>query len=117
MKKILIIDDDMEYRDIMGIIAKNKGWQAVTVTEWADVRDQILNQEFSIIICDFKLRQRTALELLEFMNVSGVMIPTFVVTASDEESYREKTLNAGAKEFYDKLDLHVNGVYELLEKY
>lgn len=117
MNTLLIVDDDLGYRNIMRTIAEDKGWRAVTTADWHTVVEPLVKNEISLIICDYKLRGTTAVDLLEFMKEKGLSLPVIVVTASDDEFCWESALKAGATAVYGKLELHLQDVYDLLEQY
>lgn len=52
MNKILIIDDDHGYRDVVSIAARKKNWEAYTSPTWRNVQHQIAEKKFSLIIAD-----------------------------------------------------------------
>lgn len=66
MNKILIIDDDHGYRDVVSIVARKKNWEAYTSPTWRNVQ-QIAEKKFSLIIADYRLRNETIIELLDYM--------------------------------------------------
>lgn len=117
MRKVLVVDDDRGFRDIVRITAGRKGWEAVTYSQWNSAIEELKKMEFALIICDYELQNDTALNLLEYMKSENLLIPVIVVSASEDEKYRENALRAGAKEFYDKLDLQLQIIYEWLERY
>lgn len=117
MRKVLVVDDDKGFRDIVRIAAGRKGWEAVTYPQWNSAIGGLEKKEFTLIVCDYELQNDTALDLLKYMKSKNLSIPVIVVSASEDEKYRENALRAGAKEFYDKLDLKLQVIYEWLEYY
>lgn len=117
MRKVLVVDDDKGFRDIVRIAAGRKGWEAVTYPQWNSAIGGLEKKEFTLIVCDYELQNDTALDLLKYMKSKNLSIPVIVVSASEDEKYRENALRAGAKEFYDKFDLKLQVIYEWLEYY
>lgn len=117
MNKILIIDDDHGYRDDVSIAARKKNWEAYTSPTWRNVQHQIAEKKFSLIIADYRLRNETIIELLDYMKREKIFIPIIVVSADDDEQYKEKALDAGATAFYDKFSLNLSKIYALLDDF
>lgn len=115
MNKVLVVDDDLGFRDIMSIVAKRKGWEIAAVADWCEVIDRILVKDFALIICDYKLRNKTALGLMDFLKETNCKTPIIIVTASDD-IYIEKLIANGI-EVYDKLKLHLEDIYRLFERF
>ncbi len=115
MNKALIIDDDLGFRDIMRIVAKKQGWEVVTSAGWRNEKEALLAEEYKFVICDYKLRSGTAIDLLEFLEVEHIKTPVIVISASEDETYREFALDSGAKAFYDRTELHLKLLYEWFE--
>lgn len=115
MNKVFIIDDDLGFRDIMSTIAKKNGWEAVTSAEWRSKKEALLAEKYRFVVCDYELRAGTAIELLEFLEAEHLKTPVIVVSASDDETYRESALKSGAKAFYDRIELHLKLMYKWFE--
>ena len=49
------------------------------------------------------------------MKRKKIFIPIIVVSADDDEQYKEKALDAGATAFYDKFSLNLSKIYALLD--
>lgn len=78
---------------------------------------QIAEKKFSLIIADYRLRNETIIELLDYMKREKIFIPIIVVSADDDEQYKEKALDAGATAFYDKFSLNLSKIYALLDDF
>ena len=117
MKKVLIVDDDYGYRNAVSIAAQNRGWTPIAVSSWEVVKKEIAQQEYSLIISDYKLRNETMLSLLDFMNINDLQIPVIVVSAADEEILKNRALEKGAKAFYDKCDIRLSKLYEFFDEF
>lgn len=74
-------------------------------------------KKFSLIIADYRLRNETIIELLDYMKREKIFIPIIVVSADDDEQYKEKALDAGATAFYDKFSLNLSKIYALLDDF
>ncbi len=92
MNKILIIDDDHGYRDVVSIAARKKNWEAYTSPTWRNVQHQIAEKKFSLIIADYRLRNETIIELLDYMKREKIFIPIIVVSADDDEQYKRESV-------------------------
>lgn len=84
MNKVLVVDDDLGFRDIISIVVKRKGWEITAVADWCEVIDRILVKEFALIICDYNLRNKTALGLMDFIKETKCSKTPIIVTASDD---------------------------------
>ena len=70
-----------------------------------------------IIDDDHGYRNETIIELLDYMKREKIFVPIIVVSADDDEQYKEKALDAGATAFYDKFSLNLSKIYALLDDF
>lgn len=117
MKKVLIVDDDYGYQNVVSIAAKNRGWIPIAVSSWKMVQKEIAQQEYSLIISDYELGNETMLPLLEFIHINDLQIPVIVVSAYDKDNFEDKTINMGAEQCYEKLELNLSKLYRLFDRY
>ncbi len=89
----------------------------ILLPTWRNVQHQIAEKKFSLIIADYRLRNETIIELLDYMKREKIFIPIIVVSADDDEQYKEKALDAGATAFYDKFSLNLSKIYALLDDF
>lgn len=101
--KILIVEDDQEFVKVVswGLNNAIKDLQIFSASDGIDALEKINETLPSLIITDVLMAKMDGLALLEAVRKMPLTrnIPVIVVTASNNESVREKALQVGANEF------------------
>lgn len=119
MARILVVDDDRNIRDLIGIYLRNEQyqvWEAASGTAALSMLDQI---EFDLIVLDIMLPEMDGWELCRTIRQESD-IPILMVTAQGEASHRIKGFRLGTDDYlvkpFDPQEL-VLRVKALLKRY
>ena len=115
--RVLVIDDDIAYRNAISIAAKNRKWQPIACKDIETAKQIIQSESLDLIISDCLLYDETVIDLLHWMKTQNIDIPVIVVSASDDEALSDTAIKCGARNFYDKLGFNLSKIYGELEKW
>lgn len=108
MINVLLIDDDKADYAITRDIFEDMPGSAYSLEWVANFDDAIplLRQgQPDVVLLDYLLGDRTALEVLEHIRTNVIQVPVIILTAIDERTVDEQMLAAGAAEFLTKANL------------
>ena len=83
MKKIMIVDDNIEFLELLSSVLKQhfQIYEATGVCETVKLLESIT---VDAICCDFNMRDGTGLELLKQLRQQSIKIPFMLMSSSDE---------------------------------
>jgi DNA-binding NtrC family response regulator len=111
--KTLLVDDDEFIRDSLKIAFATKGC-AMRVAETAEEGLQAIKEEqFDIIISDFRLPGMNGLDFLKLATVTHPQAVNILITAYRDEYLFSEAIRMGVTEFIDK-PFSVKALAELL---
>ncbi|MFZ5516057.1 MAG: response regulator [Candidatus Zhuqueibacterota bacterium] len=95
MKKILHIDDDKNFIDLIRLLLLGKPYQVIGETQGANTMRRVLEHKPDIILLDMMIPDKSGYEILEQLkqNPETREIPVIALSVSSE---RERSLQAGA---------------------
>lgn len=101
-KKILVIEDEQGYQDLMKFVFKDYDLSICGAIE--DVDKNFPGAKFDLIICDINLGGASGFEFLVRMQREGMTekIPLILWSSSDTPENREKASELGAAGFISK---------------
>ena len=68
MDRILLVDDNLEIRELLGRLLEDWNYAAVTAASLAEARQAVLTGgPFKVVICDFDLPDGNGLQLLAWL--------------------------------------------------
>lgn len=102
MARILILEDDTTFAQLLeGFLTKND--HAVTlVTHVKQSFKQLENNEFELLLIDYRLPDGTGFEVLEHLRDGGVSIPVIVMTSFNDVRTAVKSIQLGAFDYITK---------------
>ena len=86
MPMVLVVDDDMRLRDLLGKFLSDYSYRVQTAANAAQARAQLASQHFDMIILDIMMPKESGLELLASLRSaqsSYKQIPVILLTAQD----------------------------------
>lgn len=93
---IACVDDDPSVREALEGLLRSVRYAAETYASAEDFLRFARLREVSCLITDLKLGGMSGLQLQTQLAASGIVIPTIVITAFDDEQMRQQSLAAGA---------------------
>ena len=104
MKRILLIEDNLEIRENTAEILELEGYEVTTAVNGKIGFELARNNPPDLILCDILMPEMTGYEVFEHlkMNVDTSSIPFIFITASAEKSEVQLGLNMGAAGYVRK---------------
>ncbi len=106
MKKIMIIEDDKDLREIYRINFENAGWQVIEEKDGLDGISKVIDTHPDIILLDIEMPNMDGFEFLKVLNENTDIDDIPVVVCSnlvDHDSYKRAITN-GAVTMLSKID-------------
>ena len=99
--RILHLEDDGDYRQLVRELLAGEGWQAevIGVSNRQEFEQALLGPRFDVILGDFSLPDYTGLRALEFARRHAPDVPFLLVSGTIGESAAVESLRAGATDY------------------
>lgn len=108
MKRILVVDDNTEYLQVLSNVLSND-FDTIKVTGVKDALDILQAITVDAICSDFNMKDGTGLDLLVEIRQKGIPVPFLLMSGDDDCLIEQKTKLCGGV-FCSKVD------YDLIEK-
>jgi DNA-binding response OmpR family regulator len=102
VQTILVIDDDDNLRDTIGVLLEREGFRALLAPDGQTGLDQAILARPSLIITDLRLPGLSGVEVCKRLRSSGVLTPIIVLSAVGEEIDKVLLLEIGADDYVVK---------------
>ncbi|NRA67160.1 MAG: response regulator [Pseudobacteriovorax sp.] len=79
-KKILVVDDDRDICEILQEQLEAKDYLVHAETKSTKALEQIISKDFDLVISDYKMPEKTGLDLLKEVRENKPQIPFVVIT-------------------------------------
>lgn len=99
---VLIVDDDMEIRRLLGRYLADQGFRASLAGDGREFYSKLSVEKFDLAIIDVLLPDASGLELCRFVRQRYPQLPVILVTALREEVDRIIGLELGADDYIGK---------------
>jgi DNA-binding response OmpR family regulator len=100
--RILIVDDEMKYLDILQRGLKSEGYATDGVGTVAGAMENLKSWHYDLVVLDLQLPDGTDNGLLRRMRETGHTLPVLVLTARDELETKVESFQAGADDYVVK---------------
>jgi DNA-binding NtrC family response regulator len=101
-RKILIVDDEANLREMLGIFFRRHGAQPFAAGSFAEARATALHDEFDAILCDIRMPDGSGLDLLPFFRESQPQAPVVMITAHTSHEDAVIAMKRGAADYVSK---------------
>lgn len=108
MKRILVVDDNTEYLQVLSNVLSND-FDTIKATGVKDALDILQAITVDAICSDYNMKDGTGLELLEDIRQKGITVPFLLMSGDDDCLLEQKAKRCGGV-FCSKVD------YDLIEK-
>src|SRR5579871_192676 len=99
---ILVIDDDENLRDTIGVLLEREGFRAVLAADGKSGLDQAILGKPALILADLRLPDLSGVEICKRLRTSGIQTPIIVLSAVGEEIDKVLLLEMGADDYVVK---------------
>lgn len=83
-KRVLIVDDDKDVRDILFTVLQARGIQTDCATNGREALDLIAQHPYVVVVLDLMMPEVDGFEVLETLRAGGTMPVVLVLTAADQ---------------------------------
>jgi DNA-binding response OmpR family regulator len=102
MQTILVIDDDDNLRDTIGVLFEREGFRTILAADGKAGLDQAILAKPALIVTDLRLPDISGVEVCKRLRTSGVSTPIIVLSAVGEEIDKVLLLEIGADDYIVK---------------
>src|SRR5665213_1078187 len=102
MQTILVIDDDENLRDTIGVLFEREGFRAILAADGKSGLDQAVLAKPDLIVTDLRLPDISGVEVCKRQSTSGINTPIIVLVAAAEESDKVLLQVIGADDYVVK---------------
>lgn len=102
MYKLLLIEDDMALAMATGFALETEGYKVIHVTTLKEAKEQLNNEDFSLILLDANLPDGDGYTFCKNMRNTGFTLPIIFLTALDDEVNVVQGLEVGADDYVTK---------------
>jgi len=102
MVKILIVEDDSTFAQIIEGFLLKKGFTVVLAPTTKQSFKILLEDKFDLLLVDYRLPDGTGLDVLSFSRDQGLAIPTIVMTSFNDVRTAVKSMQLGAFDYITK---------------
>ena len=101
--RIIVIDDDLDIRDVISNHLKNKNYSVTTFMDAESALEKLQTGFLcDVILTDLELPQMSGMELTKKLKTSGIDIPVIVMTVNQDLEVAMKAVSLGAYDFIVK---------------
>lgn len=102
MAKILIVEDDATFAQIInGFLSKN-GHQTAVAHNTKQAEQQLANNAFDLLLTDYRLPDGTGLDVLAKVRDNGTQLSAVVMTSFNDVRTAVKSMQSGASDYITK---------------
>lgn len=102
MQTVLVIDDDRNVRDTIGVMLEREGFQPVLEGDGAAGVEQAFSLQPGLILVDLRMPGLSGSEVCRELRTRGMTTPIIVLSASGEEMDKVELLDIGADDYMVK---------------
>ncbi len=103
IKHILIVDDELEIREIIStVILGLHGYEVLTAADGEAALNILKNQKVDLLLTDLSMPKMNGFELLRRLKGLGYRIPTVVLTGHSDHQVMKLLSAFGVTEFLNK---------------
>ncbi len=121
--EILIVDDELEYRDVIGMILEDHGYKTSTASSAEEAIRVLATKQFHIVLTDLKMGQLDGIDLLKHVKENHSEIEVILITGNGTIENAVDAMKIGAATYIvktqrsEQLILEIDKVKEkILEK-
>ena len=119
MEKILVIDDEKSILELLSVVFTKEGYSVKTALSAVKALELIEKEDFSLIITDIKLPEKSGIDILKFVKEKKPKIPVVMITAFGTIKQTVEAFKLGALDYvvkpFDVIELKIV-VAKALEK-
>ena len=100
--RILVVDDEESLREVLGIMLRREGYRVDLAADGAQADQQLLNQDYDLVISDIKMPRMGGMELLAKVKERTPETLMIMVTAFASTDEAVEAMKQGAYDYITK---------------
>lgn len=103
-RRVLVVEDETEIRELIALHLRREGYLVDDLSSGDVARNQLMKQDYDMVILDWMLPGLSGLELTRWMRAEDRLksVPILFVTAKSEPEHVAAGLDAGADDYLAK---------------
>ena len=102
MQTILVVDDDENLRDTIGLLLENEGFRPILVADGKTGLQEAFNANPDLMLVDLRMPGLTGIEVCKKIRAAGLKTPLIVLSAIGDEVDKVLLLEIGADDYVVK---------------
>lgn len=102
MKKILIIDDDMDMCQLLSRFLQRKGFETTTASNGNKGLAAFRDGQFDLVLCDFRLGDKEGVDVLKEMKQINHEVQVIIITGYSDIKMAVEVIRQGAFDYITK---------------
>ncbi|MES2848837.1 MAG: sigma-54 dependent transcriptional regulator [Bacteroidota bacterium] len=102
MKKILIIDDDMDMCQLLSRFLQRKGFETATASNGNKGIAAFKEGQFDLVLCDFRLGDKEGVEVLKEIKQINPVVQVIIITGYSDIKMAVEVIRQGAFDYITK---------------
>jgi two-component system response regulator PilR (NtrC family) len=98
----LVVDDEPDIRELLEITLNRMNIQTCCAHDIASARELLSNRSFDLCLTDMRLPDGDGLDLVDYIQDAGLLLPVAVITAHGSMDIAIKAMKKGAFDFLTK---------------
>ena len=99
---VLVVDDDSTIRKVASIILSKRGYRCEFAKNGVEAMERVSQGRIDAVVTDVEMPEMDGIVLTTKLSKDFPDLPVMVMTGGSDESFRERAIHAGAKEFVTK---------------
>ena len=103
-KNILIVDDSLTARRIIGFFLKDSGYKTIDAKNGIEALEKMTHYQIDLVVTDLNMPKMDGIELINSIRNDPNLkkIPIIIVTTEKEDDQKEKGIESGASVYLEK---------------
>ena len=101
-KRILIVDDEESFRNVLHVILKKEGYEVEGAANGEEGLNKVFNAAFDQVLCDIRMPQMDGLEFLQEALRQGLDVPIVMMSAYGTVDTAIEAMKLGAYDYISK---------------
>lgn len=102
MAKILLVEDDLTFSQILQGFLPRNGHEVTAVNNIKTSLKQLDDEQFDLLLLDYRLPDGTGLEVMSHAHDKGLKIPAIIMTSFNDVRTAVKAIQSGAADYITK---------------
>lgn len=123
VKILLVEDDEDDYMITKTLIAEIRNWRGILewVSSYEEALKKLKSNEYDVYLFDYRLGEKTGIDLLKKAVESGCKVPIILLTGQDDHDVDIEAMRLGASDYLVKDEINVQLIersirYSIIQK-